>query len=480
MDVQLEPAVADAPVLAPAAEPRSIWGAIRQSLSGGHHDYTSGSIGYAILLLAVPMVLELCLESVFAVVDVFFVSQLGADAVATVGVTESMLIIIYSVAMGLGVGAAATVARRAGERDYEGASRAAVQAIVLGLLVSLPIAIGGVVYAGTLLELMGASPAVLANQAFTRIVLGANGIIMLLFLINAVFRGAGDAAIAMRVLWIANAINICLDPCLIFGLGPFPELGVAGAAVATTTGRGIGVLVQLYCLTRRDGRLAIRRDHLRIDLPIMASMVRLSGSAVLQALIGNSSWIGLVRIVATFGSAALAGYTVAIRIVVFAILPALGLANAAATLVGQNLGAKQPDRAETSVWHACFYNLLFLTSVGFVFVFFPAPLVSLFGSDPAVTAYAVRGLRIISLGFPLYAYGLVLTSSFNGAGDTLTPTIINVFCFWLWELPIAYWLTRQGEFGAAGVFWSIAIAYSTLAMMSAVWFRRGGWKTKSV
>jgi putative MATE family efflux protein len=417
---------------------------------------------------------------VFAIVDVFFVSRLGADAVATVGITESMLIIIYSIAMGLGMGAAAIVARRTGEGDADGASRAAVQAILLGIIVALPLALGGVFYARTLLELMGASPGVLANASYTTVVLGANGVIMMLFLINAVFRGAGDAAIAMRVLWIANAINICLDPCLIFGLGPFPALGVTGAAVATTTGRGIGVLVQLYFLTRRDGRLAIRRDHLRLDIGVMTNMVRLSGSAVLQALIGNSSWVGLVRIIASFGSAALAGYTVAIRIVVFALLPALGMANAAATLVGQNLGAGKPERAETSVWRACFYNFLFLSAIGIGFVVFPAPLVAAFGSDPQVTAHAVTGLRIVSLGFPFYAYAMVLTNSFNGAGDTLTPTIINVVCFWLWELPIAYVLSHGGGLGPSGVFWSIAIAYSTMAIVSIVWFRRGRWRLKAV
>jgi putative MATE family efflux protein len=481
MDVELESETArPLPPLTAVESPPGLWSAVRESLAGGHHEYTTGPIDRAILLLAVPMVLELCLESVFAVVDVFFVSRLGADAVATVGLTESMLIVVYSIAMGLGVGAAAIVARRTGERDAEGAARAAVQAIVLAVLVSAPIALCGFFYGGTLLEMMGASPGVLANRGYTTVVLGGNVVIMLLFLINAVFRGAGDAAIAMRVLWIANAINICLDPCLIFGLGPFPALGVTGAAVATTSGRGIGVLVQLYCLARSDGRLVIRRGHLGFDPAVMLNMVRLSGSAVLQAVIGNTSWIGLVRIIASFGSAAVAGYTIAMRLVVFALLPALGLANAAATLVGQNLGARQPDRAEASVWRACLYNMIFLSAVGAIFVVFPSTLVAAFGGDAQVTKYAVTGLRIVSAGFPFYAYAMVLTSSFNGAGDTLTPTIINVFCFWLWEIPIAYALAQSFGLGPTGVFSSIAVAYSTMAVVSGVWFRKGGWRLKRV
>jgi putative MATE family efflux protein len=460
--------------------PRGVRSLIRESLAGGRGDYTSGPIGHAILMLAIPMVLELCLESVFAVVDVFFVSRLGADAVATVALTESMLVLIYAVAMGLSVGAMAIVARRIGEKDHDGAARAAVQAILLGVFVAVPVGIFGALYARPLLQVMGATPAVIANASYTTVMLGANGVIMMLFLINAVFRGAGDAAIAMRVLWIANAINICLDPCLIFGLGPFPRLGVTGASVATTTGRAIGVLVQIYFLARGDGRVAVRREHIRLDPGVMLNMVRLSGSAVVQGLIPNLSWLGLVRILATFGSDALAGFAIAFRVVVFALLPAWGLANAAATLVGQNLGAGQPERAETSVWRACFYNMLFLGAVGFVFVVLPVPLVAAFTGDPAVAGNAVRALRIISSGFPFYAYAMVLTQSFNGAGDTVTPTIINLFCFWLWELPIAYVLGRVAGAGPSGVFWSIAIAYSTMALVSAVWFRRGRWKLKKV
>jgi putative MATE family efflux protein len=459
----------------------SVWSTVKEALKGSHRgEYTEGPIGRAILLLAIPMVLELVLESVFAVVDVFFVSRLGADAVATVGLTESMLTIVYAVAVGLSVGAMATVARRVGERDPDGAATAAVQAIVLGVMVAAPLGLAGFTFARPLLALMGASPDVLAHSSFTAIMLGCNGVIVMLFLINAVFRGAGDAAIAMRVLWIANAINICLDPCFIFGLGPFPELGVTGAAVATTTGRGIGVLVQLAVLSRGNGRIAIRRRHLRLDPPVMWNMLRLSGSAVFQTLVATTSWIGVVRIVATFGSAAVAGCTIAIRIVIFALLPSWGLSNAAATLVGQNLGAKQPERAEASVWQAAFYNMAFLTGIGVLFVAFAGTIVSAFTSDPAVVPIAVSGLRIISAGFPFYAYGYVLTQSFNGAGDTATPTLINIGCLWCGEIPLAYVLARNAGLGVSGAFWGVAVAFSVMSFVSAALFKTGRWKAKRV
>jgi putative MATE family efflux protein len=474
----------------------SLWQTIRESLAGSHQDYTDGDVGRAVVLLAIPSVLELALESVFAVVDVFFVSRLGPDAVATVGLSESMLTITYAVASGLSIGAMATVARRVGEGDHDGASRAAVQAILIGIFFSVPAGIAGAWFARPLLVLMGASGDVLAHSAYTVIVLGLDGVVLMLFLINAVFRGAGDAAIAMRVLWIANAINICLDPCLIYGLGPFPRLGVTGAAVATVAGRGVGVLVQLYLLVHPPGgsegrkpetgapeerqRIVIRWEHVRLEPHVMMNMLKLSGSAVLQELITTTSWVGLVRILASFGSAALAGYTIAIRIVVFALLPSFGLANAAATLVGQNLGAQKPDRAEASVWRACLYNLFFLGAIGLAFIAFAVPLVAGFTSDEAVAPVAVSGLRIISSGFVMYAYGFVLTMAFNGAGDTWTPTLINVFCFWLFEIPLAYGLARGLEMGPAGVFWSIAIAFSMMALISAAAFRRGRWKLKDV
>jgi putative MATE family efflux protein len=454
--------------------------AIRESLAGSRRDYTEGPIGRAILVLAIPMVLELALESVFAVVDVFFVSRLGADAIATVGLTESMLTIIYAVAAGLSVGAMATVARRIGEKNPDGAARAAVQAVALGIMVAVQSGVAGAVFGPRLLALMGATPGVLANSSYTSIMLGMNGVILMIFLINAVFRGAGDAAIAMRVLWIANAINICLDPCLIFGLGPFPRLGVTGAAVATTTGRSIGVLLQLFWLWRGNGRVAIQRVHVRLEPRVLMNMVRLSGSAVVQALIGTTSYVGLVRIIAAFGSAPLAGYTIGIRMIIFALLPSWGMSNAAATLVGQNLGAGKPDRAETSVWRTAFYNMLFLAGVGAVFVTFAPLLVSAFTTDPAVAPFAIGCLRIVSSGFMFYAYGMVLTQSFNGAGDTWTPTLLNLLCFWLFEIPFAYVLAHVLQAGPKGAFWAIAVAFSMLAVLSAALFRRGRWKLKRV
>ena len=459
----------------------SLWTTVRESLAGSHQgSYTDGSIDRAIVLLAIPMVLELVLESVFAVVDVFFVSRLGPDAIATVGLTEAMMTLIYAVAMGLGMGATATVARRMGERDPDGAARAAVQAIAIGLLFAAPLGLFGFSFARPILALMGASPNVLAHSSFTAVLIGFNGVILMLFLINAVFRGAGDAAIAMRVLWIANAINICLDPCLIFGLGPFPRLGVTGAAVATTTGRGIGVLVQLYFLSRSDGRIVIKRQHLRLDPTVMLSMLRLSGSAVFQMLIGTTSYIGVMRIIASFGSVAVAACTIVIRIIMFVLMPSWGLSNAAATLVGQNLGAKKPDRAEQSAWRACWYNAAVLGVLGVLFVIFADVVVGWFTHDPDVAPLATLGLRIVSGGFPFYAAGYVLTQSFNGAGDTLTPTLINLGCFWLFEIPLSYVLGRTLGYGPPGIFWAMAVAFSLMSVVSALLFRRGRWKLQRV
>ncbi len=459
----------------------SLWTTIRESIAGSHHgSYTGGSIDRAIVLLAIPMVLELVLESVFAVVDVFFVSRIGPDAVATVGLTEAMMTLIYSVAMGLGMGATAIVARRMGEQDAEGAAIAAVQAIALGLLIAVPVGLLGFSFARPILALMGATPDVLRHSSFTAILFGFNGVILMLFLINAVFRGAGDAAIAMRVLWIANAIDICLDPCFIFGLGPFPRLGVTGAAVATTTGRSIGVLVQLYFLSRTDGRIVIRRRHLRLDRAVMLNMLRLSGSAVLQILIGTTSYIGVMRIIASFGSASVAACTIVIRIIMFVLMPSWGLSNAAATLVGQNLGAGQPERAEASAWRACWFNVAVLGLLGVLLVAFADIVVGWFTRDPGVAPMATLGLRIISGGFPFYAAGYVLTQSFNGAGDTSTPTLINLACFWLFEIPLAFVLARSLGYGPPGVFWAMAIAFSLMSLISASLFRRGAWKLKRV
>jgi putative MATE family efflux protein len=459
----------------------SVWATVREAIRGSSLDYTTAPIGRAIIMLAVPMVMEMAMESIFVLADVFWVAHLGADAVATVGLTESMLTMIYTLAMGLSIGATAIVARRIGEHDAEGAATAAVQAIALGVGVSAIIGGLGAWHAPTLLALMGASPEVIATgSTFTRVMLGGNATIVLLFLINAAFRGAGDAAVAMRVVWIGNAINIALGPCLIFGVGPFPEMGVTGAAVATNIGRGTAVLVQLFTLTQLKSRVRVAPRHWRLDLPMMSSMLRLSGSGTLQILIGTASYVALVRILSVFGSAALAGYTIGIRLIVFALLPSFGISNAAATMVGQNLGAGHPDRAEKAVWTAAFYNMLFLGGVGVVFLVLAHPIVGLFTTDPTVAAYAVSCLRVVSLGFLFYAYGMVLTQSFNGAGDTWTPTWINLFVFWMLELPLAWVLSHAGGLEATGVFVALAVAYSMLAVVSAVLFKKGKWKTARV
>jgi len=420
------------------------------------------------------MVLEMVMESVFVVCDVFFVAKLGPDAVATVGLTESMLALVYTLAIGLSIGATATVSRRIGEHDREGAASTAVQVIALGLIVSSVVGVLGALYAPSLLALMGASPSVIATgSGFTRVMLGGNASIVLLFLINAIFRGAGDAAIAMRVLWLANAINIVLGPLLIFGVGPLPELGVTGAAVATTIGRGTGALYAFGRLLRTGSRVELSRRHFRLDPRVMLRLVRLSTSGTFQVLVGTASWIGLVRIISSFGSTALAGYTIGVRIILFALLPSWGLSNAAATMVGQSLGARKPDRAERAVWVAARYNMYFLGAVGLVFVLFATPIVRLFTSEPSVVRYGADALRVVASGYLFYAYGMVLTQSFNGAGDTWTPTLINLFCFWLWEIPLAYALAIWLGLGPHGVYLAITIAFSTLAVVSAVLFRRG-------
>ena len=471
-----------ADIATPAAEPRRrLWSDVREALRGSEQDYTQGPIGRAILLLAIPMVLEMTMESVFAVTDVFFVGRLGPDAVATIGLTESMLMLVYALAMGLGIGTTAVVARRVGEKDSEGAANAAVQSVALGAGGALILGSIGVAFAPRLLALMGASPSVLAvGSGYTRVMLGGEATIVVIFVVNAVFRGAGDAAIAMRVLWLANAINILLGPCLIFGLGPFPELGVTGAAVATTIGRGTGAVYAISRLFKPGSRVLVARRHLRFDLPVMRTVARLSGSGALQSVVGMTSWIGLVRIVATFGSEALAGYTVGIRVVIFALLPSFGMSNAAATMVGQALGARNPDRAERAVWRACLYNLVFLTSIGLVFVVFARPIVWAFTSDPVVLAYGTQCLRIIAAGFAFYAYGMVLSQSFNGAGDTTTPTLLNLVVFWIWELPLAWTLSVALGMGPAGAFVAVAVAFSSLAVAAGAIFRRGRWKQVAV
>ncbi|PTL78140.1 MATE family efflux transporter [Vitiosangium sp. GDMCC 1.1324] len=466
---------------APDGPAPSLWASLKEALRGSEQDFTEAPVGRAILLLAVPMVLEMVMESIFAVVDVFFVSRLGAEAIATVGLTESLLSLLYALAMGLSIGAMALIARRTGEKAPDAAARVAVQALGLGVLVSLPIAVGGVLLARPLLSLLGGSSWVVEHgYRYTQILLGGNVIILLLFLINAIFRGAGDAAVAMRVLWIANSLNILLCPCLVLGLGPFPELGVVGAAVATTIGRGVGVGYQLFRLFRGTSRVTVRREHLRFEPATMLVMLRLSGSAIFQTLIGTASWTVLVRIVAAAGSAAVAGYTIGMRIILFALLPSWGMSNAAATLVGQNLGARKPERAEQAVWRAGFYNMVFLGAVGLVFILFAQPLITTFTQEPDVVSNAVRCLRIVSAGFIFYAYGMVLTQALNGAGDTYTPTLLNLACFWGLELPLAWLLTGPLGLGPGGAFTAIAIAFSVLAVMGAWVFRRGRWKARQV
>jgi len=459
----------------------TFWGSIREALRGSHQDFTRGSLNRAIVLLAIPMVMEMVLESLFAVVDVFWVGRLGADAVATVGLTESLLSVIFAVGFGLGLSTTAMVARRIGEKDAPGAAVAGVQAIVLGLGTSLAIGVPCWIYAPRLLQVMGASPQIVATgSGYTRIALGGCGAVLMLFLNNAIFRGAGDAAVAMRLLWVSNIINLVLDPCLIFGWGPFPKLGVTGAALATFIGRSIGVAYQFYRLLRGTERIHILFEQVRFDLHVLLRLVRVSLTGILQFLVADVSWIGLVRIVSLFGSAALAGYTIAIRIVIFVILPSWGLSNAAATLVGQNLGAKQPERAEQSVWRTGLYNMLFLGSVGVFFVLFADPIIRLFTQDPVVVPLAVSCLRILSYGNIGYAYGMVMLQAFNGAGDTITPTFVNFFGFCLLELPLAYTMAVPLHLGTNGAYYAIVFAEAAIAVAGVVIFRRGRWKRQQI
>jgi putative MATE family efflux protein len=458
-----------------------LWADLKLAAKGTRHDYTKGPIGRAIFLLAVPMVLEMIMESIFAIVDIFWVAKLGASAVATVALTESMMAIVYTLAFGLAIGTTATVARRVGEKDPDGAANAAVQAIALGLVVSLSLGALGAIYAPDLLRLMGAGPDVLATgTGFARVMLGGSASVFMLFVINAAFRGAGDAAVAMRVLFFANLLNIVLGPLFIFGPGPFPEMGVAGAAVATTIGRTAGVLFAASRLWRGAGHIAVHRQHLSVRLSAMINITRLCAVGTLQILLTTTAWIGLIRILATFGSVVVAGFGIAMRIVIFALLPAFGLSNAAATMVGQSLGANDPARAERSVWTASRYNLVFLGALGAVFVALAPWIVAAFTSEPDVAHVATLGLRIIGLGFPLYAFGMVMTQSFNGAGDTWTPTWINVFVFWLFEIPLAWFLSNHTTLGYRGGFVAITVAYCALALVSAFLFRQGKWKAMRV
>ncbi len=454
---------------------------VAEAVSGTEQDFTEGRLGRAILLLSIPAVLEMIMESVFVVTDIFFVSRLGADAVATVGLTESLITIVYAISLGLATATTSMVSRRIGEKQPDKASYTAVQAIATGLLVSLFIAVPGYLYAEELLDMMGASKEISEGMSdYARIMLGTNTIVMLLFIINAIFRSAGDAAVAMRVLFIGNIINIVLDPCLIFGLGPFPKMGITGAAIATSIGRSIGVVYQLWLLFFGKMRVHLSLKHLRIDFRIISRLLRLSLGSIGQNLIGTSSWIVLVRIISVFGSEIVAGYTIAIRIINFVLLPSWGIANSASTLVGQNLGAGKPERAERSVMVTGLINMVLVGTVGLYLVLFPGPVIRLFIDEPGVVSSGIECLRIISIGFVSYGFGMVMVNSFNGAGDTSTPLKINIFAFWFVEIPLAWYLAMKSGMNEKGVFIAIVIAESLMTLTAWLVFRRGKWKLKKV
>jgi putative MATE family efflux protein len=451
---------------------------LKQSLRGDEHDYTQGSIRQAIILLAIPMILELSLESVFAVVDMFFVGKLGSNAIQTVGLTESVITIIYTLGMGLGMGTTAVVARRIGEKNPDAAAHAGAQAILISLLITIIISITGFIYAPDILKLMKAAPEVVREgEVFARIMFGGSLVIILLFLINGIFRGAGDAAIAMRSLWIASGINIILCPTLINGYGPFPELGLKGAAIATTIGRGIGVLYQCYHLFGKKGIVKIKMIHFNWDWPLIRSIVKVSWPAVAQFFIASGSWIILTRLVAELGGKdASSGYQIALRNAVFFILPAWGLSNAAATLVGQNLGAKQPERASQSVLLTAKYNAVFMSGVMLLFVLFASPIISIFTKDSAVQNVGRIALQIIGTGYIFYGIGMVMIQALNGAGDTRTPTWIHFAGFWLFQIPLAYFMAKTLDWGPIGVFIAIPVAETAIAIAAWIFFKKGKWK----
>ncbi len=450
----------------------------KQAINGEEQNFTEGSINRAIFLLSIPMILEMAMESLLAVVDIFFISKLNDNnAVTAVGLTESVLAIVYSLAMGLGMAATAMVARRIGEKDQPGAAVAAVNALYIGLIVSVVISVIGVFFYQDLLRLMGASESIVSvGSGYTQWMLVGNSSIVALFLINAIFRGAGSAAIAMQSLWIANILNMILDPILIFGWGPIPSWGVEGAAIATNIGRTAGVLYQLYYLSGEKGIIKIHKENIKIDWSIITRLLKVSAGNIGQFMISTASWLFMARIIVTFGSAAFAGYQFAIRIIIFTILPSWGMANAAATLVGQNLGAQQPDRAEKSVWTAGFLNMIFLGLISVLFFFISEPIMKLFSTNEEVIRYGTQCLRIVMFGYVFYGYGMVIVQSFNGAGDSRTPTILNLFGYWVFQIPVAYVLAVKLDFGASAVFWAIGLAESVMAIAAIIIFRQGNWK----
>ncbi|MEM1321216.1 MAG: MATE family efflux transporter [Bacteroidota bacterium] len=447
------------------------------AISGTEKEFTTGSINRAILMLSVPMILEMVMEALFAVVDIYFVARIGEEAITAVGLTEVVLTLIYATAIGISMAATALVSRRVGEQKLRHAGLAAAQTILLGVGLSIVLGLLGFTFAGDILRLMGSEESVIEiGIGYTRILFGSNIVIMLLFLLNAIFRGAGDASLAMQSLWLANGLNILLDPLFIFGIGPFPEMGVQGAAVATTIGRGTGVLFQLYILFKGRSIIQFSPHHFRIRWGLIKRIVAIAAGGTGQFLIGSASWIFLMRIVSVFGTQVVAGYTIAIRIIIFTILPSMGMANAAATLVGQNLGAQQPERAATSVWRTAFFNMLFLLLVSILFFTLAPQVIGLFSEAPEVVGAGVEALRIICIGYVFFAYGMVISQSFNGAGDTRTPTIINFFCFWMLEIPLAYFLALYLEMGPEGVYWALGIANTLLAIICIIVFRQGHWK----
>lgn len=451
------------------------------AVTGKETEFTTGSIRKAIFMLSIPMILEMMMESIFAIVDIAYVSQVSVNAVATIGLTESVITLVYAVAIGLSMAATAVVARRIGEKDIQGARESAVQAILLGILVAVLVGIIGFLYAREILALMGAEQDLIdEGYGYTKWLIGGNITILLLFLINAIFRGAGDASIAMWTLVLSNGLNIILDPIFIFGWGPIPEFGVMGAAIATNIGRGTAVLFQLGILFFGWGRIKLAAKDVVLNLKVMFNLVKVSLGGIAQFLIGTSSWVFLMRIISEFGSEVLAGYTIAIRVMLFTLMPSWGMSNAAATLVGQNLGAKQPDRAETSVWKTGKYNAYFMALVSIIYLFFAKTIVGWFNDNPVVIENGGLCLQIIAAGYIFYAYGMVITQAFNGAGDTGTPTKINLVSFWLFQLPVAYLGAITFNLGAMGVFIAITTAEVLLAIIAIIWFKKGNWKRVEV